>query len=78
MSMNSFCAEAPRRAVKAMLRALGGSEIAIRVAQPMGELDTRGLGLQQYDVSEIRLATAIVRQTKTVARRAVGGRPSCC
>lgn len=64
MSINSFCAEAPRRAVAAMLRALGGSEIAIRVGQPMGGLDTRGLGLQQYNVCEIKLSPAMVRQTK--------------
>jgi hypothetical protein len=66
MSVSSFRAEAPRRAAAAMLRALGGSEVAIRVAEPMGELDTRGLGLQQYDVSEIKLGPAIVRQTKPV------------
>lgn len=63
--IDSSRAQAPRRAAAAMLRALGGSEIVLRVSAPMGTLDTRGLGLQQYDVSEIRLSPTIVRQVKS-------------
>jgi hypothetical protein len=48
-----------------MLRALGGSEIVLRVSAPLGSLDARGLGLQQYEVSEIRLSPAVVVQVKT-------------
>ncbi|MDT8068672.1 MAG: hypothetical protein ROO76_10970 [Terriglobia bacterium] len=61
---DSSRAQAPRRAAAAMLRALGGSEIVLRVSAPMGTVDTRGLGLQQYDISEIRLSPAIVREVK--------------
>lgn len=61
---DSSRAQAPRRAAAAMLRALGGSEIVLRVTAPMGTVDTRGLGLQQYDISEVRLSPAIVRQVK--------------
>lgn len=61
---DSSRALAPRRAAAAMLRALGGSEIVLRVSAPVGTLDTRGLGLQQYDVSEVRFSPAIVRQVK--------------
>lgn len=57
--------QAPRRAIAAMLRALGGSEIVLRVTAPMGSVDTRGLGLQQYEVSEVRLSPAIVRRKET-------------
>jgi hypothetical protein len=63
--VDSSHAQAPRRAVAAMLRSLGGSEILLRVSAPLGTLDERGLGLQQYDISEIRLAPAIVGQVKT-------------
>jgi hypothetical protein len=52
-----------------MLRALGGSEVTLRVAAPMGTLDTRGLGLQQYESSEVRLAPAILRQVKAAPDR---------
>ncbi len=61
---DSTRSQAPRRAVSAMLRALGGSEIVLCVSVPMGKVDTRGLGLQQYDLSAIRLTPAIVRQLK--------------
>jgi hypothetical protein len=62
---DSSRAQAPRRAAAAMLRALGGSEIILRISAPMGSVDTRGLGLQQYDISEVRLSPAIVRQVKS-------------
>lgn len=58
-------AQAPRRAAAAMLRALGGSEIILRVSAPMGTADTRGLGLQQYDISQIRLSPTIIRQVRS-------------
>ena len=61
---NASRAQAPRRAAAAMLRALGGDEITLRVSAPMGTPDSRGLGLQRYDISEVRLSPAIVRQTK--------------
>ncbi len=61
---DSSRAQAPRRATTAMLRTLGGSEIVLRVSAPMGTVDPRSLGLQQYDVSEIRFSPAIVRQIK--------------
>lgn len=54
--------EAPRRAVSAMLRTLGGGEVWVRTKAPGGTVDTRGLGLQQYDVAELRLAPALVRE----------------
>jgi hypothetical protein len=57
-------AQAPRRAAVAMLRSLGGAEITLRVSARMGTLDTRGLGLQQYDIAEVRLSPALVLQTK--------------
>jgi hypothetical protein len=66
---NLFNAEAPRRAVVAMLRTLGGSEVTLRVVSPMGTLDTRGLGLQQYEISEVRLAPAILRQVRSAPDR---------
>lgn len=62
-------AEAPRRAAVAMLSALGGSEIILRVSAPMGDVDTRGLGLQQYDTSDVRLSPAILRPMKSGADR---------
>jgi hypothetical protein len=61
---DSSRSQAPRRAAIAMLRALGGSEIFLRVSAPMGTVDTRGLGLQRYDLGEVQLAPAIVRQVK--------------
>lgn len=61
---DSSRAQAPRRAAVAMLRALGGTEIVLRVSAPMGTVDTRGLGLQQYEISEVRLTPAIVRQVE--------------
>jgi hypothetical protein len=61
---DSSRSQAPRRAAAAMLRALGGAEIVLRVSAPMGTVDTRGLGLQQYEISEVRLTPAIVRQVK--------------
>jgi hypothetical protein len=57
-------AQVPRRAAVAMLRSLGGSEIVLRVSAPMGAVDTRGLGLQQYEIGEVQLTPAIVRQVK--------------
>jgi len=62
---DSSQAQAPRRAAAAMLRALGGSEIVLRITAPMGIVDSRGLGLQQYEVSEVRLSPAIVRRKET-------------
>lgn len=53
---------ATRRAAVAMLRSLGATEIAVRTALPIGN-DQRGLGLQQFEVAEVRLANALVRQT---------------
>ncbi len=53
--------EAHRRAAVAMLRALGGGEIVLRVSAPIGTLDPRGLGLQQYETSEVRLSSAVVQ-----------------
>ena len=61
---DSSRAQAPRRAAVAMLHALGGSEIVLRVSAPLGTVDTRGLGLQQYETSEVRLTPALVRQVK--------------
>lgn len=55
--------DAPRRAVSAMLRTLGGEEVWLRTTAPAGSVDTRGLGLQQYDVAEVRLTPALVRQS---------------
>ena len=55
--------EAYRRAAVAMLRALGGGEIVLRVSAPMGALDARGLGLQQYETSEVRLSPAVIQET---------------
>lgn len=53
---------ATRRATVAMLRSLGATEIVVRTAVPAGN-DQRGLGLQQFEVAEVRLANALVRQT---------------
>ena len=61
---DSSRSQGPRRAAAAMLRALGGAEISLRISAPMRAADTRGLGLQQYEIAEVRLSPAIVRQLK--------------
>ncbi len=53
---------ATRRATVAMLRSLGATEVVVRTAVPVSD-DQRGLGLQQFEVAEARLANALVRQT---------------
>ena len=54
--------ESLRRAAGAMLQTLGGAEIKLRVSAPLGALDGRGLGLQQYECGEVHFASAVVRQ----------------
>ncbi len=53
---------AARRAASAMLRALGGAEVVVRTAIPIGD-ERRGLGLGQYEVGEVRLQNALVKRT---------------
>ncbi len=53
---------ATKRAAFAILRSLGATEIVVRTALPIGN-DQRGLGLQQFEVAEARLANVLVKQT---------------
>ncbi len=53
---------ATKRAAVAMLRSLGATEVIVRAAVALGS-DRRGLGLQQFEVAEARLANALVKQT---------------
>lgn len=52
---------ATKRTAVAMLRSLGATEVIVRTAVATGN-DPRGLGLQQFEVAEARLANSLVRQ----------------
>ncbi len=55
---------AVQRAAVAMLRSLGATEVVVRTAVATGS-DQRGLGLERFEVAEVRLANALVRQTSS-------------
>lgn len=57
-----ICESATKRAAVAMLRSLGATEVVVRTALPTNN-DQRGLGLDQYEVTEVRLSGALVRRT---------------
>ena len=54
-----------RRSAVAMLKVLGGGEAVLRTASPIEGSGDPALGLAQYEISEVRLSPALLRDVDT-------------